>query len=110
MSQYKYRYWAQAKNIIKSHSLNQPFSQTFAALTYFQITIKNAPLNNQGPLYPQLPPGTAIPPGSQQPVPVQQVIVQAPIQYGKDPITMKCFHCQAQIQTSTSTSAGPMGK
>ena len=67
-------------------------------------------MNNQAYAHPQPPPGTMIPIGTQQPFQVQQVIVQATINYGKDPLTMKCPHCQKQIQTLTKSSPGAMGK
>ena len=64
-------------------------------------------------IYPQVPP----PPGGVQypqgPPPVQPVqvvtVVQAP-RYGKNPMTMTCPHCSSQIQTSTKSEAGPLGK
>ena len=68
--------------------------------------------------YPQPPPGavavqgpyvqgpyTHQPPGS---VPAPAPII-AGIRYGREPITMKCFHCEKQITTSTSSKPGAMG-
>ena len=84
------------------------------------------PPGYQQPAYSQPPPGTVVPPGHQQPAypqppfgtgvplghqqPGQQIVVQAPIRYGRQPVTMKCFHCGSQIQSSTSSSPGAMGK
>jgi len=93
---------------------NQP-GQEFPGAGGFQapqpagpILVANAPFNSTAPSYAHPPPGTAIPPVYQQPIPAQQVMVQAPIAYGKDPVSMKCFHCGAQIQTSTESSPGAM--
>ena len=63
--------------------------------------------------YPQPPPGTVTGPGpyAHQPpgtVPAPAPIVAA-IRYGREPITMKCFHCEKQITTSTSSKPGAMG-
>ena len=69
-------------------------------------------------VYPQLP-GQA--PPMQAPVyvtgpqPVQQpaqqiVIVQGPIKYGKNPMTLTCPHCQSQVLTSIRSEPGPLGK
>ena len=49
------------------------------------------------------------------PQPVQQpaqqiVIVQGPIKYGKNPMTLTCPHCQSQVLTSIRSEPGPLGK
>ena len=114
--------WISTCSVILKHNeipaLNQP---CFTFLTYLPFAVKNAPYNTLAPAYPQPPPGTAIPapaypqppPGTAippgQPLLQQGVIVHTAIKYGKDPITMHCPHCQAQIQTSTKSSAGNMG-
>jgi len=69
-----------------------------------------------GGVYPQIPGQAppmqaggfvAGPPPVQQP-PQQIVIVQGPIKYGKNPMTMTCPHCQCQIQTSIRSEPGPL--
>ena len=68
--------------------------------------------------YPQLP-GQA--PPMQSPVyvtgppPVQQpaqqiAIVQGPIKYGKNPITITCPHCKSQVKTSIRSEPSSRGK
>lgn len=53
-------------------------------------------------LYPTVPP----PQGPAQPPPQQVVIVQGPINYGKNPMTMTCPHCQSSIQTAIKSEPG----
>lgn len=55
----------------------------------------------QAPVYPQ---GIYVPP------PAQQVNIQPVIRYGKDPLTMRCQYCEEQIQTSTKSKPGAIGK
>ena len=67
------------------------------------------------PSYP-MPPGGGVPvgytPGQQPPGAAMQgqtVVVTAPVRYGQNPTNMTCYHCQAQILTTTSKKPGVAG-
>lgn len=83
-------------------------------INYLTVQVQNAPPLNQAPVYSQGPPLTQSPVYLQGPPPappVQQIIVPpTPSSYGRDPMTMRCPHCQQQIQTSIKTKPGPVGK
>jgi len=84
------------------------------------VPVQNAPPLAAAPSYPMPPSGGGVPygqPTTQQPPPMQPmppmqgalgqtVVVTTPVRYGKESTTMRCFHCQAQIQTSTSAKPG----
>ena len=61
-----------------------------------------------GPSPNQQPP-PAQPMQPMQGTPGQPIIVTAPVRYGKQSTTMRCYHCQAQIQTSISAKPGAAG-
>ena len=62
-----------------------------------------------GQVPPMQAPGYVAGPPPVQPPPQQVVIVQGPIRYGKNPMTMTCPHCQSQVQTSIRSEPGPLG-
>ena len=95
--------------------------------------MQHPPPITQAPVYQQSPSGQIVPPGSlpvqsQYPQPpVGQVIAPGPVpvqgqfpaqpgqiivapSFGRDPTTMTCPHCKQQIQTTTKTSVGAIGK
>ena len=61
--------------------------------------VQNAPPLIQAPVHSQGPP----------PTPVVQQIIVAP-SFGREPVRMKCPHCQEQIQTSIKSKPGSLGK
>ena len=74
------------------------FNYTCTFVNYIIDHVQNAPPLAQAPVY------------SQGPSPAPPVIIASPNSFGRDSMTMRCPHCQQQIQTSIRSKPGAIGK